>query len=381
MGGAAAILALALLAQDGGRSPNAAPVTAGIPATTPIDTTQSPRGSVLVVSEGATVGGGAHRLTRGAASGATRTLAQPLGESVLRVFGREILLVDTEADSIRVVDARGAERGWVALPGGARPADVFVDEDGSWLVTSKTSGLLLRVDPVTGATETAADLRGFGDEDGNPDLGLMERCGGRLFVQVRRLADGSPYQPAPHGALAVFDLAARELVDCDAGAPGVQPIELLGPFPRFKMHASQAGDRLLVSATSMNHLDFSGGIERIDAVALRSDGFVVAEIDVAAMGAFAMLDDDRGVVVFHTDIVPSNHSLSFTVDGGVEFGIGAVTDLGLYVDALGIDSETGLMYMGGSHGAIYIVDTRRDEVVDVLHIEPSRYAVDFAVVR
>jgi hypothetical protein len=123
------------------------------------------------------------------------------------------------------------------------------------------------------------------------------------------------------------------------------------------MHVDLDGGFMLVSATYEDHLNVDGGIELIDLPGLTSSGFVLSEMELAALGGFVMTGPMEGYFVFHTDIVPSNHLMSFTIAGGSDPGPEIVFDFGAYLDALLFDPETGLLYMPAAVGGIHVVDT------------------------
>jgi hypothetical protein len=104
-------------------------------------------------------------------------------------------------------------------------------------------------------------------------------------------------------------------------------------------------------------------------------------MDVAALGGFAMVDDERGYFLFHTDIIASNHLKPFTISGGSEPGLEIVFDGGTYLDALLIDPLTSLLYMpaSGPPGGLYIVDTKTDEQADGSPIALPGVAMDMVI--
>ena len=159
----------------------------------------------------------------------------------------------------------------------------------------------------------AVDLAPLGAGDGNPAMETMLVYAGRLYLQLA----GEPGSPQPH-AIAVIDLASETLVDADPAAPGMQGIALVGTGPRFKMQRVPRSNRLMVSATGAFH--DNGGFELIDLDTMDSLGLVVREQEEAGAdaGAFTMVDEERGWLVFSTDLLLSSHLHAFTLTGGMD---------------------------------------------------------------
>ena len=148
------------------------------------------------------------------------------------------------------------------------------------------------------------------------------------------------YSPPP-AYLAVVDLASEQLIDVDPATPGVQPIELEGTPPRFKMQIVPQTRRLFVSASGEFHDE--GGIEMIDLDSLQSLGLVVREADGtvgADLGAFVLVTPVSGYLTCSTDWTLSSHLMPFTVTGGVELGPQLYGSVGYFVPTLLHDPST-----------------------------------------
>lgn len=279
--------------------------------------------------------------------------------AVQSAFGR-VFVVEPESDLVRVFDGEGKELNSFSVGVGTQPRDIYVVAPNLAYVSRFGASHLYRVNPMTGEGSDAIDLSVLADEDGNPDMVRMASDGERLFVQIRRVDAEKPWLAGP-AALAVIDLATETLLDADPKTLKIDGIELDGPSARLRMHVASDASFLLVSATAENHLDLSGGIEYINLNTLTSEGFIAAESELAAIGGFVMVDDERGYFLFHTDIVASNHLKPFTITHGPDTGLEIVFDWGNYLDALLIDPLTGLLYMPASAGGMYVVDTANDE--------------------
>ncbi|MHC5003612.1 MAG: YncE family protein [Planctomycetota bacterium] len=275
-------------------------------------------------------------------------------DAVVQTFGGLIYVVEPETDRVRVFDGAGSEIRSFTVGAGTAPRDILGLARNRAYVTRAGSTHLYRVDPQTGAGSDVVDLGVLAGPDGIPDMERMATDGSRLFVQLRRFEDGVP---TSDGAVAVVDLETESLIDANPATPEIDAIELLGPAPRFRMHVDVAGGYMLVSATDGHHLNVNGGIEQVDLGTLTSNGFVLAEAELAALGGFVMTGPGAGYFLFHTDIIPSNHLQTFTVDAGADPGPEIVFDAGIYLDALLFDPGTGLLFMPAASGGLHVVDT------------------------
>jgi hypothetical protein len=92
-----------------------------------------------------------------------------------------------------------------------------------------------------------------------------------------RQAWPDPWVPAPPSLLVVIDLNTRQIVDADPSQPGTQGIPLSGTNPIAPIQVELATGKLLVPTAGQYGVLDAGGIERVDPVALQTDGFVVTE--------------------------------------------------------------------------------------------------------
>ena len=252
---------------------------------------------------------------------------------LLRRFGRDVFVVNTEAGSVQRYPDEGTGTPLTFdLGADSRPQDVLVwpvgQVSGHAFVTRRENPFLHGIDLATSTGADVLDLSPVGN--GSPiALGTMIREGRRLFVQVRVTPAGLTNSDA--GLLAVVDLPTLSLVDVEPGTPGVQGIELVGAPPRLKMQILEGA--LYVSATD-SFLDGRGGIEKVDLESLTSLGFVLGEGQVADLGGFVMTSPEGGFFVFHTDFAASTHLKGFTVAGGPDPGPEILVLLGDTVDTL-----------------------------------------------
>ena len=283
------------------------------------------------------------------------------GEVSLRVLEGRVVAVGRGSGVVTVVDPdRWTVEAAHPIGGALQLEDVALVAPGIACVSARDSASLFRLDLATGAVEAAVDLSVFADADGLPEPGTMLVDGSRLFIQIRRWNDDA-VAFVPPALLAVVDLETWELVDTDPAAPGVQAIELEGTAPRGKMQVLP-GSRLLHLSATGGFFD-AGGIEAVDLDALRSDGLVIREADGltgADLGAFLLVEPDRGFLVFSTDLALSSHLHAFRIPGGVEEGELYVS-VGTFVPELVLDPGTGSFFLpdgGGPPAGIHAFDAR-----------------------
>lgn len=296
---------------------------------------------------------------------AVATLDSP--DAAIQTFGRLVYVVEPSTDEIKVFTFNGALVNRFSVGNGTEPRDIAIVSPSLAYVSRANSPHLYRVNPQTGVGSDVIDLSIFGGADSNPDMERMIVHEGRLYVQLRRLEAEESFTDGvgaalPNGAIAVIDIATETIIDANpTGSVLPDPIELQGPSPRLRMDITR--DFLLVSSTSEDHLNFQGGIELVDLSILSSKGFVVAEANVASLGAFTLTKEDFGYFVFHTDITPSNHYNEFSIRNGPDSNSSFLVDLGCYLDSLLFDRETESLFMPSSTGGLYVVDVNTNQQV------------------
>ncbi len=281
------------------------------------------------------------------------------GQATLRFANGLLFVVSRSAGTIVVVDPVS----WTpirnhALGANSEPIDIAVVSERIAYVTRAGATRLLRLDLESGATQEVVNLAFLADADGVPDLGTLAVDGNHLFVQIRRFDLDVPGF-VPPALLAVVDLALEQPLDVDPAAPGVQAIALQGTAAKFGMQIVPGTRRLFVSATGG---DFDqGGIEQVDLDTLRSLGLVVAEADGETgsdLGAFVLVNAERGFLTFTTDLTLSSHLVPFTLSGGAGQGqLHVVVDY--FVPALAHEPRTGTLYMpegGFSSSGVGVLD-------------------------
>ena len=313
--------------------------------------------------------------------------AAPLqsSDAVVQTFGRFVYVVEPATDEIKVFRFDGALVNTFSVGAGTEPRDIAIVSPTLAYVSRANSSHLYRVNPQTGVGTDVINLSFFGGSDSNPDMERMIIVNGRLFIQLRRIDSEESVAAGnlPNGAIAVIDIATETIIDASPTSILPDPIELMGPSPRLRMDVYK--DSLLVSSTAEDHLNLQGGIELVDLNTLSSQGFVVAESDVAALGGVILTKEDQGYFVFHTDILPSNHLEEFSISGGNQKGPEVIVDLGCFLDSLLFDPRTNFLFMPSSTGGLYVLDITTNQqpfgspvffpgkVVDQVLVGPARF--------
>ena len=306
-------------------------------------------------------------------------------DAVVQTFGRFVYVVEPATDEIKVFRFDGALVNTFSVGAGTEPRDIAIVSPTLAYVSRANSSHLYRVNPQTGVGTDVINLSFFGGSDSNPDMERMIIVNGRLFIQLRRIDSEESVAAGnlPNGAIAVIDIATETIIDASPTSILPDPIELMGPSPRLRMDVYK--DSLLVSSTAEDHLNLQGGIELVDLNTLSSQGFVVAESDVAALGGFTLTKEDQGYFVFHTDVLPSNHLEEFSISGGNQKGPEVIVDLGCFLDSLLFDPRTNFLFMPSSTGGLYVLDITTNQqpfgspvffpgkVVDQVLVGPARF--------
>ena len=284
-------------------------------------------------------------------------------QPVVRHFFGNHYVVDTSSGLVQVIDpARFDTIHTFWVDGASRPQDIVLVDPQTAYVSLYDSTLLYKVSPTTGEVLGLVDLAVFADEDGLPEMSMMALDRNHLFVQIQRLDRNLTGSPVPPSYLAVIDVTTDELVDVnpdEAGPPGIQ---LVGTFPRLKMHRDSRARRLYVNASG-KRLSHTGGIEEIDLDALKSLGLLLPEEGTLGdLGAFVMVSPDRGYAVAHSDIAASSHLFMFTRQEGRVTG--ELTMTFDFIRSMAYDAATALLYFpdpAAPTPGIRVIDTLTNE--------------------
>lgn len=154
---------------------------------------------------------------------------------------------------------------------GSNPQDIAFASSTKAYVTRLASSDLLIVNPQTGASPGVISLAAFADGDGLPEMDRMRLVGNHLFVALQRLES---FAPTESSLVAVVDVDADTLVDCDRARPGIQAIRLAGTNPGTMFEYDRASRRLLIGCIG-GYGVHDGGVEWIDPVSLTAGGFAI----------------------------------------------------------------------------------------------------------
>jgi hypothetical protein len=181
------------------------------------------------------------------------------------------------ADNIQIVDTDPlfTTIGQYSVGNGSNPHDIRLVDNTKAYVSRYEWRTLLVVHPYLGDSLGVIDLSPFADADGIPEMDRMEIIGERLFVTLNSI-DRTTWLPDGPGKIAVIDVEADTLVDCNPDSAGVQPIVLSLPNPYTELRYDACREELYVGCLgSWGVMD--GGVEVIDPFALSSKGVLITE--------------------------------------------------------------------------------------------------------
>lgn len=196
----------------------------------------------------------------------------------LRWYNGRVYVVNRfGADNIQVIDpATYATLNQFSVGNGSNPYDIAFASPSKAYVTRYERTEMWVVDPSTGAHTGTISLAAFADADGIPEMDHLMMVGPLLFVSLQRVNRNAGFVPTDTSLVAVIDTRTDTIVDCDAVTPGVQAIHLQLTNPVTTFQFDRTTSRLLLGCVGF-YGALDGGIERIDPVALASEGVVVGE--------------------------------------------------------------------------------------------------------
>ena len=188
-------------------------------------------------------------------------------------------------DNIQVVDpATLATVKQFSTGNGSNPADIAFASPTKAYVTLYERPDLLIVNPQTGAALGSVALGSLADADGIPEMDHMEVAYPWLLVALQRLDRAHGFVPTDSSVIAVVDMRADTLAG-DIRLTAKNPVT---PF----VFSSSFGQLLIGCAGAYGALD--GGVERIDPIALKSNGLCVTEAALGGdIGAIAWYRNDH----------------------------------------------------------------------------------------
>jgi hypothetical protein len=262
--------------------------------------------------------------------------------AILREFYGQLYLVNRSQARIDLLDKETLlPIKTFATGSGTEPRDILVINKRLALITDYNGTNLLLLNLASGEIRPFIDLSFYSDEDGFPEMNMMERIGNKVYIQIQRW-NRNNMNSSNNAYLAVINLEIRTSptqLDYQSFSAQLLPgIALQGKKPDFKMQVNK--DRLYVAAPGdrLDHVGATTGIEEIDLQNEQSLGFFILEKGLGGdMGPFVIIDENNGYAVFHTSIVLSTHLAHFK--RGQTFGELHSTTEG-WVDAIAYDKDT-----------------------------------------
>jgi hypothetical protein len=237
-------------------------------------------------------------------------------DALVRTAGDTAFVVNRFlGDNLQVLNDRLGTRVQCSTGVGSNPHDVAVVAPDKAYVTRYDREAMWVVDPSVTNCERfrrgTVDLSALADGDGLPEMSQMVVVGTQLFVNLQRLDRRAGFTGTRPSMLAVIDVAT----DTVTGA-----IELLGrnAFADASGLQREPGTgKLLVPQAGSVYRTGDGGIERVDPVALVSEGFVVTE---DALGGtvtdFVVVGPQKGYAIVIDESL-RNLVVSFDLQTGV----------------------------------------------------------------
>jgi len=228
------------------------------------------------------------------------------------------------ADNIQIVDNDSlfTTIGQYSVGNGSNPHDIRLVDNTKAYVSRYEWKTLLIVHPYSGDSLGVIDLSPFADADGIPEMDRMEIVGDRLFVTLNSI-DRMTWLPDGPGKIAVIDVAADTLVDCNPDSAGIQPIVLSLPNPYTELRYDRCRGHLYVGCLGAWSV-MDGGIEVVDPYGLKSEGVILTEQALGGDVSDVVLAPGGAgyVVVLDAAIWPNNFARLVRFDEPT----GAVTD-------------------------------------------------------
>jgi DNA-binding beta-propeller fold protein YncE len=203
-------------------------------------------------------------------------------DAIVRVHEGLIYVVNRlGGDNVQAIDpGEGFATRWQCSVGnGSNPHDIaFAAPDKAYVTLYERTELLI-VDPRVGSDcggfiLGSVDLASLADGDGIPEMDQAIVVGDRLLVTVQRLDRRNFFRPSDRSLVAIIDIATDQLV-------GSIPLAGTNPFAEFAgLAVDPASGRIALSEVGDFGRADDGGIELLDPVGGRAEGFVVGEADL-----------------------------------------------------------------------------------------------------
>lgn len=240
-------------------------------------------------------------------------IAFTCGDAVVRAReGRYYILGRSACDFVQVVDgATYATLAQYSTGAGTNPQDLVVCSPTKAYVSLYETNFVKIVNPQNGAALGTIDLSAFADADGLPEASGMARVGNRVFVALQRLDRPGGFVASNPSLVVVIDATTDQIVDADPGLPGVQAITLTGRNPFTDVSFDPVRQKLVLGEVG-NFGVQDGGVEYVNPVTLRAEGFLITESALGGdLNAVKLWTDCTGYAIvndasFRTKLVRFN---------------------------------------------------------------------------
>jgi DNA-binding beta-propeller fold protein YncE len=198
-------------------------------------------------------------------------------DAVVRVTGGLVIVVNRFlGDNLQVLDPTAGLKTVLqcsTVPG-SNPHDAVVVGPHRAYVTRYNKTDLWIVDPTARSCDGfhigSIDLGPYADADGIPEMDQMALVGDRVFVTLQRLDQSRGFQPTRQSLVAVVDTTSDRVEEAI-------PLTGTNPFGDATGLAREPGTGKLVVTEVGSFFRTDGGVERVDPLTRRAEGFFITE--------------------------------------------------------------------------------------------------------
>lgn len=224
-----------------------------------------------------------------------RTVSEDIGticaDAIARTAGNRVYIVGRSGcDYIRVLDTKNnySLLEEYSVGSNTNPQDICIIDEQKAYVSRLASSEILVLNPQTGQQLGVIDLSSLDDGDGSPEPALMIYIEELhyVFVAIQRLNEWVNIAPS---YVTVIDSRSDTIVKNIA-------LEGLNPFTDFVYRSDEK--QLFIGCNGSYGL-FDGGIEFIDVISLKTQGYALHESTIEGdLLKFEIISSDRGYVLF-----------------------------------------------------------------------------------
>lgn len=291
------------------------------------------------------------------------------------------------ADNIQVIDPilGFATVAQYSVGNGSNPHDIRLASSQKAYVTRYEWKTLLMVNPYIGDSLGTIDLSCFADADGIPEMDRMEIVGKRLFVSLN-IINHTTWLPDGPGKIAVIDVEADTIIDCDPYSQGIQPIILPFQNPITEMRYDPCSSKIVLGCMSVWG-DLLGGVISIDPSDLTISTIITEDQLAGDIVDVLLTSDGKGyAIVLDPKPWPENYARLVAFDPVS----GTVTDT-LYVQSSGMGSSLGTLEANRqreiylcdrdiTNPCVRIYDTRHNSLITRIDVGVPPFDIEFVQV-